>query len=48
MRTTLAKLLWTYDLEFADPVPDWHRDSRMYTLWQKPELHVRVKQAQTA
>ncbi|KAI0146309.1 putative cytochrome P450 [Xylariaceae sp. FL1272] len=47
MRTTLAKLLWTFDLEFADPVPDWHRDSRMYTLWKKPELHVRVKLIQS-
>lgn len=47
MRTTLAKILWTYDIEFADPVPDWHVDSRMYTLWSKPQLHVRVKPIKT-
>ncbi|KAF1847369.1 benzoate 4-monooxygenase cytochrome P450 [Cucurbitaria berberidis CBS 394.84] len=47
MRTTLAKILWTFDMEFADPVPDWHGDSRMYTLWSKPQLHVRVKPVRT-
>ncbi|OTB02487.1 hypothetical protein M426DRAFT_322583 [Hypoxylon sp. CI-4A] len=43
LRTTLAKVLWTFDLELEDPSLDWHRESRMYTLWQKPELQVRAK-----
>ncbi|KAI8626355.1 benzoate 4-monooxygenase cytochrome P450 [Xylariaceae sp. FL1651] len=42
MRTTLVKLLWVYDLELAQPV-DWHGQSRMHTLWRKPDLMVRVK-----
>ncbi|XXH01255.1 hypothetical protein Hte_007609 [Hypoxylon texense] len=43
MRQILAKLLWNFDLEIADPDLDWHRDSRMYTLWSKPHLHVKAK-----
>ncbi|KAI0903432.1 cytochrome P450 [Ustulina deusta] len=42
MRTTLVKLLWVYDLELAQSV-DWHGQSRMHTLWRKPDLMVRVK-----
>ncbi|KAI1206780.1 putative cytochrome P450 [Annulohypoxylon truncatum] len=43
MRQILAKLIWNFDLELADPDLDWHRDSRMYTLWSKPHLHVTAK-----
>ncbi|KAF3760410.1 benzoate 4-monooxygenase cytochrome P450, partial [Cryphonectria parasitica EP155] len=42
MRTVLAKLLWTYDLELVNTEVDWHRDSSMLTLWRKPSLWVRV------
>lgn len=42
MRTTLAKLHYSYDLELLSKDVDWHRDSRMHTLWIKPELRVRV------
>lgn len=38
----IAKLLFTYDLELLNKDLDWHRDSKMATLWQKPELRVRV------
>lgn len=42
LRTTLAKLHYTYDLKLLDDKLDWHRDVRMHTLWQKPELKVQV------
>jgi hypothetical protein len=42
LRTTISKVLWMYDLELADPSLDWHRDSKMHTLWMKPKLMVRV------
>ncbi|KAI0883029.1 putative cytochrome P450 [Annulohypoxylon maeteangense] len=45
MRQVLAKLIWNFDLELAESDLDWHRDSRMYTLWSKPHLHVRAKLA---
>ena len=43
LHLVLAKLLFTYDLELVSTELDWHRDSRMATLWQKPELMVKVK-----
>ena len=45
MRTTLAKLLWRYDLQLMDDKLDWHRDSRMHTLWKKPKLMVAVRES---
>ena len=39
MRMVLAKLFWKYDLSWfnAEDV-DWERDTKGYTLWEKPEL----------
>ncbi|KAK3386864.1 putative cytochrome P450 [Podospora didyma] len=42
MRTTLAKIIWMYDLELVDSSIDWHRDSEMRTLWHFPKLMVRA------
>ena len=42
LTTVIAKLLLTYDMELLNQELDWHRDSRMATLWQKPELRVKV------
>jgi hypothetical protein len=38
----LAKLHWKFDLELLTEDLDWQRDSRMNTLWKKPELMVGV------
>ncbi|KAI0516779.1 cytochrome P450 [Xylaria bambusicola] len=46
MRTTLAKVLWTFDLVLVDKELDWLRDSRMSTLWKKPPLKIRASLAQ--
>jgi hypothetical protein len=43
MRTIMAKLIWVYDLEMLDMSLDWHKESRMHTLWKKPPLWVRAK-----
>ena len=42
MRTVLAKLMWTYDMKLMNRDVDWHRDSKMLTLWRKPPLWVQV------
>ncbi|KAL2833623.1 benzoate 4-monooxygenase cytochrome P450 [Aspergillus pseudoustus] len=42
IRTTLAKLHFMYDFESLNPDLDWHRDSRMHTLWNKPEFPIRA------
>ncbi|KAK3301896.1 cytochrome P450 [Chaetomium strumarium] len=46
LRTVLAKLLWTYDLKLVNEEIDWHRDSRMLTLWRKPPLWVKAEHKQ--
>ncbi|OTA99546.1 hypothetical protein M426DRAFT_16305 [Hypoxylon sp. CI-4A] len=43
LRTTLAKLIWVYDLEIVDPDLDWHAEARMVSLWKKPSLMVRTR-----
>ena len=41
-RLFIAKLVWSFDMEFVPGYDvDWERDLRLYTMWQKPELHVR-------
>lgn len=42
VRMILAKLHFSYDLELVNKEVDWHRDSKMHTLWNKPKLRVRV------
>ena len=42
LRTILAKLHFSYDLELLDKDVDWQRDSQMHTLWKKPKLMVRA------
>ncbi|KAI0390649.1 cytochrome P450 [Xylariaceae sp. FL0594] len=42
MSTTLSKLYFRYDFEHLNPDLDWHKESRMATLWQKPDLMVRL------
>ncbi|KAI3322259.1 cytochrome P450 [Xylariaceae sp. AK1471] len=43
LRTVLAKLLWAFKLRLVNEGVDWHRDSRMLTLWKKPPLWVKVE-----
>lgn len=43
MRVILARLLWNFDIEFADPVKaeNW-LDQRCFNLWLKPDLDYRL------
>ncbi|CBX99323.1 similar to cytochrome P450 monooxygenase [Plenodomus lingam JN3] len=43
LQTIMAKIIYRYDMEPVDDTVDWHRDSRMHTLWEKPPLMVRLK-----
>jgi hypothetical protein len=37
----LAKLFWAYDIVwFNGHEVDWERDNKGYTLWEKPDLRV--------
>lgn len=43
LQTIMAKIVYRYDMEPVDDDTDWHRDSKMHTLWEKPALMVRLK-----
>ncbi|PVI03628.1 benzoate 4-monooxygenase cytochrome P450 [Periconia macrospinosa] len=45
MRIIMAKLHFVFDLELTDPDLDWQGSSRMHTLWQNPQLQMRVQLA---
>ena len=39
MRMILARMFWKYDLDWSNAEDfDWERDTKGYTLWEKPEL----------
>jgi hypothetical protein len=42
VRILLAKLLFMYDMEIVDKTLDWEAEQKCFTLWQKPDLYVRV------
>lgn len=39
MRTILARLLFNFDLELAEPEQDW-MNQKVFFLWTKPALNV--------
>lgn len=43
LRIIIAKLCWKFDWELVnkDQV-DWDRDLRLYMIWQKPTVQVRL------
>lgn len=43
IRTTVAKLVWVYDLEAVDASVDWPRMSQPLALWHKAALMVRAR-----
>ena len=48
MRMVLAKMFWQYDLAwFNSDEINWERDTKGYTLWEKPDLRVMLRNAQT-
>ncbi|UPX09963.1 uncharacterized protein EKO05_0000639 [Ascochyta rabiei] len=42
MRLILAKLLYTFDLELVQPEREWMEEQRVFALWEKPPLAVRL------
>ncbi len=49
MRMVLAKLFWQYDLAWfnSDEIV-WERDTKGYTLWEKPDLRVLLRDHQAS
>ena len=42
LHTSLAKMMYKYDVELMNTEVDWQRDSEMHLLWRKPQLMVRI------
>jgi hypothetical protein len=42
MRLILAKVLFSFDLELVDKTQDWMDGQKVFTLWQKPSLTVKL------
>ncbi|KAF2640385.1 cytochrome P450 monooxygenase-like protein [Massarina eburnea CBS 473.64] len=46
MRLMIAKILFNFDLELQDEARNWLVGQKLYTLWVKPDLMVRLKPVQ--
>ena len=43
MRLIMAKLIWRYDIELCDESIDWDVKSKVYIVYQKGPLYIRLK-----
>ena len=43
MRVILAKLVWHFDFELEPGMDDWVERHRLFMLWDKPALMVKMK-----
>lgn len=42
MRLILAKVLWHFDLELVRPEEDWMGTQKVFALWEKESLGVKL------
>ncbi len=47
MRLILTRVLWRFDLELVNDQEDWVSSQRIFSLWEKKPLMVRLHLAQT-
>ncbi|KAK3113754.1 hypothetical protein LTR53_008657, partial [Teratosphaeriaceae sp. CCFEE 6253] len=43
MRLLLAKMLYNFDFELADPAEDWYAGLRAYMVWERTALRIKLK-----
>ncbi|KAK0862469.1 hypothetical protein LTR87_016571 [Friedmanniomyces endolithicus] len=46
MRLLLAKMLWHFDFELADPSHDWYGGLRAFMVWERSGLRIRLRPVQ--
>ncbi|CAO2654499.1 Nn.00g112320.m01.CDS01 [Neocucurbitaria sp. VM-36] len=46
MRLIVAKLLFNFDLELVHKDQEWTKEQKVFTLWEKPSLMVKLKPVQ--
>lgn len=44
MRLILAKMIWSFDMELDSRSDKWLEKCKVFTLWAKPPLMVRLKE----
>lgn len=42
MRLILSRVLWNFDMTLDDSSRRWAVDARLYTLWVRPALNIRM------
>ena len=47
MRLFLAKMLWHFDFELADPNDEWFARLKAYSVWDRPSLKIRLTPVRT-
>ena len=43
MRLILAKVLFNFDMELVNKERDWMGEQKVFALWEKPALEVRLR-----
>lgn len=43
MRLLLAKMLYHFDFDLADPNEDWYGGLKAYMVWERGNLKIRLK-----
>jgi cytochrome P450 len=43
LRTILGRLVWNFEFEMLDTSRDWEKQQRVFILWSKPSLMVRLR-----
>jgi len=43
MRLILARVLWNFDLELTEESKNWREGMKIFILWEKPPLFVKLK-----
>ena len=46
MRLILSKVLFAFDLELVDKERDWMGEQKVFVLWEKGALNVKLKPVQ--
>jgi len=44
MKLIFARLLWNFDLELDPRSEEWATDMKVYLLWEKPPLYIKLKE----
>jgi hypothetical protein len=46
MRLILAKVLFEFDMELVEQSKNWMADQKVYGLWKKPALKIKLQRVQ--